>query len=561
MASTQTSSHKRKTRPPESVSSDAHSEGTTRSPVAAPDLPRGEYETGRVTCEECGEAVSFRDESTGGFTVSLWEAHRMECHASSPQQIPPPFRQVQSIRFEMAEPNAKRRRAKRSEEERIEYLRSDPYVAQFEAYRVLCKCCDKWIRLRPNSTYCSIPWDAHRRSCVSKRVAKGAYPANDRSVVFSTDPAISDFDAERVLCKLCDSWITVGDAENTEAVRTWMDHRRACQQGTSPAPSASFIAPAIPSADSVPPPSRHLLALASSSSLPAPAPPLLMNGAGTAPTGNTPVETYASSSRDVAIPTAPASEPKRKNADQRAAILRADPLVGDVEPNRIFCTLCKKWVQLRQDSAYCSYPWQQHRGKCVKRMERRALKEEELQSRRAAALAAGLEMPQEDADESDDPESEEGVEDRDESRKNGRREEKRKAPCDMMSFPTRRWRPDIHVDASRRQGGRSSASDVSEQNEDAMDVDTDVVRASRLANLDTPHGRLDFTYRSVRYLFKTTYERTDELTIAALVTYLNAAMPPDKHEDFDTAEVTKAAMTLHERGYCAFEGDVLRMPN
>lgn len=72
------SSHKRKTRPPESVSSDAHSEGTTRSPVAAPDLPRGEYETGRVTCEECGEAVSFRDESTGGFTVSLWEAHRME---------------------------------------------------------------------------------------------------------------------------------------------------------------------------------------------------------------------------------------------------------------------------------------------------------------------------------------------------------------------------------------------------------------------------------------------------------------------------------------------------
>lgn len=74
-------------------------------------------------------------------------------------------------------------------------------------------------------------------------------------------------------------------------------------------------------------------------------------------------------------------------------------------------------------------------------------------------------------------------------------------------------------------------------------------------------SRLDFTYRSVKYLFKTTYERTDELTIAALVTYLNAAMPPDKHEDFDTAEVTKAAMTLHERGYCAFEGDVLRMPN
>jgi hypothetical protein len=33
--------------------------------------------------------------------------------------------------------------AKRTEEERIEYLRTDPYAAQFEAYRVLCASCDK----------------------------------------------------------------------------------------------------------------------------------------------------------------------------------------------------------------------------------------------------------------------------------------------------------------------------------------------------------------------------------------------------------------------------------
>ena len=66
-------------------------------------------------------------------------------------------------------PPVKRRRAKRTEEERIEYLRDDPYVAKFEAYRVLCASCNKWIRLRPNSTFCSIPWDAHRKSCLSKK--------------------------------------------------------------------------------------------------------------------------------------------------------------------------------------------------------------------------------------------------------------------------------------------------------------------------------------------------------------------------------------------------------
>lgn len=63
----------------------------------------------------------------------------------------------------------------------------------------------------------------------------------------------------------------------------------------------------------------------------------------------------------------PAHESRRRNAEQRAATLRADVLVGEVEPNRVFCTLCKKWVQLRQDSSYCAYPWLQHRGKCLAR--------------------------------------------------------------------------------------------------------------------------------------------------------------------------------------------------
>lgn len=70
----------------------------------------------------------------------------------------------------LSHPPIKRRRAKRTEEERIAYLKNDRYVAQFEAYRVLCGSCNKWIRLRPNSTYCSIPWDAHRKSCMAKKM-------------------------------------------------------------------------------------------------------------------------------------------------------------------------------------------------------------------------------------------------------------------------------------------------------------------------------------------------------------------------------------------------------
>lgn len=63
----------------------------------------------------------------------------------------------------------------------------------------------------------------------------------------------------------------------------------------------------------------------------------------------------------------PAHESRRRNAEQRAANLREDPYIAEVEPNRVFCKLCQKWVQLRQDSSYCAYPWIQHRQKCEAR--------------------------------------------------------------------------------------------------------------------------------------------------------------------------------------------------
>ncbi|KAJ7234617.1 hypothetical protein B0H12DRAFT_155486 [Mycena haematopus] len=149
----------------------------------------GEYEAGRVICEVCGRGVLFRDDS-GSFTLKHWEAHRLTCSPHRPVQYPP---QEPSNYNQLAytAPNAvsgpsssslqigtvyahsppiKRRRAKRTEEERIDYLRTDPHVAEFEPYRVLCAGCNKWIKLRPNSTYCSIPWDAHRRICLEKKM-------------------------------------------------------------------------------------------------------------------------------------------------------------------------------------------------------------------------------------------------------------------------------------------------------------------------------------------------------------------------------------------------------
>jgi hypothetical protein len=41
--------------------------------------------------------------------------------------------------------------------------------------------------------------------------------------------------------------------------------------------------------------------------------------------------------------------------------------------------------------------------------------------------------------------------------------------------------------------------------------------------------------------------------------YLNAAMPQDEHEDFDTSEVAQAVAAMKEKGRIPFEGDMLRL--
>jgi hypothetical protein len=118
---------------------------------------------------------------------------------------------------------------------------------------------------------------------------------------------------------------------------------------------------------SVPPPSQHQLAF-----LPPPAsraakekdrPPSPLGSSSPRP----PSVPRLSEPPAPASSTGPStgSESRRRNAEQRAAQLRADPLLAQVEPHRVFCALCRKWVQLRQDSTFCAYPWQQHRSKCV----------------------------------------------------------------------------------------------------------------------------------------------------------------------------------------------------
>ncbi|KAF9073299.1 hypothetical protein BDP27DRAFT_1360483 [Rhodocollybia butyracea] len=477
---------------------DEHTDFRDQRPASPTQVRPGEYEAGYVVCPACHKEISFRDEPTGKFSIDLWNQHRESCTDLNPSNgnssprvrfaqdqprhlISPTINVYSASRPDPTDifslvthphPPTKRRRAKRTEEERIAYLRADPYVAQFEAYRVHCRSCEKWIRLRPNSTYCSIPWDAHRKSCLSKKITnKNTYALDERNSLFSKDPDVRKFDAERVLCAVCDQWIPINPEDHLQAVQTWLTHRGECAKravgavsGTPlpgpssvpslhdlrsnvPSPSHSRRSPhhptspshrdidsyrhapiqphplhtymhridlssketrsrhhepsskaerkdkpepvedldadadvdadadadgdpesdleasqtrAGPSLDQIPVNERRIsdkpLSLSSVLSQ-HPAPPSSA-GSITPPALDSPVEAGSQSEPVIYSPAAgifppgPVNESRRRNAEQRAATLRADRLIKHVEPNRVFCSLCEKWVQLRQDSSY-----------------------------------------------------------------------------------------------------------------------------------------------------------------------------------------------------------------
>ena len=94
-------------------------------------------------------------------------------HAPPPfPPLPPPFCLLTyRLRNRLRTPEGsdgtpeKMRASRTTEAERLAYFQNHPDVAEVEPHRVLCKCCEKWLKLHPTSRYGMAPWKAHNLIC------------------------------------------------------------------------------------------------------------------------------------------------------------------------------------------------------------------------------------------------------------------------------------------------------------------------------------------------------------------------------------------------------------
>lgn len=54
---------------------------------------------------------------------------------------------------------------RRTQAERVQLFKEDPYCGDMEPHRLLCTRCDTWVNTGKQQTYAVKPWEKHRNRC------------------------------------------------------------------------------------------------------------------------------------------------------------------------------------------------------------------------------------------------------------------------------------------------------------------------------------------------------------------------------------------------------------
>ncbi|KAJ7170470.1 hypothetical protein C8R43DRAFT_91779 [Mycena crocata] len=182
-----------------------------------------------VMCTRCNKLVNLGRKQT--YTVKPWETHRKRCDqkVSVAGSACDDTGSVRSdIRSEVGS-------TRKTEAERKAILDTDPRAETVEKDQVMCRKCQKWIRLSTRTPYALNNWNQHQSACadvvMSSRVAMA-----QRKIHLVNDSQAKTSGPRNVECRVCGANVALA-GEWDYTLTSWELHKQTC-----PSPSSSEAA-------------------------------------------------------------------------------------------------------------------------------------------------------------------------------------------------------------------------------------------------------------------------------------------------------------------------------
>ncbi|EIW79429.1 hypothetical protein CONPUDRAFT_107817 [Coniophora puteana RWD-64-598 SS2] len=242
-----------------------------------------EFEATRAHCSRCDKWISLGKRSA--YSLRPWEMHRSSCDKRPPKEkkdqpatsplskttppatengeteaapspsanevpepTPTPAESVTSKPTPPPEgkglsPSAARddtpsKAARKNESQRRAELENDPRAEEVRPNEVLCKGCNKWIKLSSTTAYSLGNWNVHQQRCTgastNSRVA-----TTERKIKLLNDPQAKSCTPRSVECVICRETVHLESPVDYDLAK-WEEHKIDCQLTSPLARSTSF---------------------------------------------------------------------------------------------------------------------------------------------------------------------------------------------------------------------------------------------------------------------------------------------------------------------------------
>ncbi|KDQ26590.1 hypothetical protein PLEOSDRAFT_159492 [Pleurotus ostreatus PC15] len=171
----------------------------------------------KALCTKCGKIISLGTNQT--YAIRPWITHRKKCDGDDYKEHDDGDDASTTAAF--PSPVTPPSQPKKNADERKAMLEADPRAAEVRAESILCKKCNKWIKLTKGRQYVLRHWNEHQSRCdiqPSERVA-----AAERKLQLVNDSQVKYFTGELVQCATCGITIQLQGVEYE--LTEWIKHK------------------------------------------------------------------------------------------------------------------------------------------------------------------------------------------------------------------------------------------------------------------------------------------------------------------------------------------------